>query len=205
MYETEELKKTVEKLTGRGRPDARQLEQAIWRRRPSVFRFEDSGLVPNNRRFPFIVYRSAVKLLRSCDPAAIFEELFAHNGWSDSWRNGIYDYVHYHPGIHEVLGIARGNAVVQFGGSAGRKVKLKAGDVAILPAGTGHQCLRASNNLLVVGAYPSSGKYTEFRPTNPNHKKALASIPRVPVPRKDPVYGRDGPLRTLWVKQTVEK
>src|ERR1700680_2082621 len=135
MYETEELKKAAEKITGWGRPDAGQLAEAVRACRPSVFLFEDNWLVPNNRRFPLIVYRSAVRLLLSCDPAAIFEELFAHNGWSDSWGHGIYDYVHYYPGIHEVLGIAHGNAVVQFGGSAGRKVKLKAGDVAILPAG----------------------------------------------------------------------
>ena len=70
----------------------------------------------------------------------------------------------------------------------------------ILPAGTGHQSLRASDNLLVVGAYPPSGKYAECRPTKPNHRRALATIPRVPVPRKDPVYGKHGPLRTLWVK-----
>ena len=46
------------------------------------------------------------------DPAAMFERLFETNGWGGSWRNGIYDYVHYHPRTHEVLGIARGRARV---------------------------------------------------------------------------------------------
>jgi hypothetical protein len=36
------------------------------------------------------------------------EELFRKNGWGASWRDGIYDYVHYHSRIHEVLGVARG-------------------------------------------------------------------------------------------------
>jgi len=55
------------------------------------------------------------------------------------WRDGIYDYVHYHSRIHEFLGIARGCAKVQFGGPNGRGLTLKAGDLAILPAVTGHQ------------------------------------------------------------------
>jgi uncharacterized protein YjlB len=49
----------------------------------------------------------------------VFEELFESNQWGDSWRDGLYDYVHYHSRIHEVLGIARGEGKVQFGGRRG--------------------------------------------------------------------------------------
>jgi uncharacterized protein YjlB len=31
-----------------------------------------------------------------------------------------------------------------------------------------------------------------------DRKAALKTIPRVGRPRKDPVYGGDGPLRTVW-------
>ena len=84
------------------------------------------------------------------------EELF--DGWGDSWRNGIYDYAHYHSRIHEVLGVARGQARVRFGGAKGRALKLKAGDGVILPAGTGHELLSGSKDLLVIGAYPPSAR-----------------------------------------------
>jgi uncharacterized protein YjlB len=80
---------------------------------------------------PLVLYRSPVRLLGKFDPAAVFEELFERNGWGDSWRNGIYDYAHYHSRIHEVLGVARGHARVRFGGAKGRALKLKAADVVI--------------------------------------------------------------------------
>ena len=75
--------------------------------------------------------------------------------------------------------------------------RLKAGDVAILPAGTGHQRLNASEDFLVVGAYPASGAYDECTSLE-DRKTTLPAIPRVTRPRKDPVYGKDGPLMVIW-------
>jgi uncharacterized protein YjlB len=96
-----------------------------------------------------------------------------------------------------VLGIARGKGTVRFGGNNGRTIQLKAGDVAILPAGTGHQCLAASKDFLVVGAYPPSGTYDECTKSE-DHARALKTIPRVGRPRKDPFYGPKGPLLSAW-------
>ena len=127
----------------------------------------------------------------------MLEALFEANGWGDTWRDGIYDYVHYHSRIHEVLGVARGSGKVRFGGAKGSSLSLKAGDVAILPAGTGHQCLSATRDFLVVGAYPPTGTYDECT-TAEEHARALKSIPGVSRPRKDPVYGTSGPLLAEW-------
>lgn len=193
----ETLKKTAEKATGLAKPSRDRLEDLVRSRKANTFAFKDDGVIPNNARWPLVFYRGVVALPDGLDPAAIMEDLFKLNGWGDSWRDGIYDYVHYHSRIHEVLGIARGKGTVRFGGNNGRTVQLKAGDVAVLPAGTGHQCLAASSNFLVVGAYPPSGTYDECT-TSEHHDRALKTIPKVGRPRKDPVYGANGPLLSAW-------
>lgn len=165
---------------------------------PQTFHFPDDGIAPNNPDLAFLVYRRAVELAGAHDPAAIFERLFASHGWGRSWRNGIYPYWHYHSAIHEVLGVARGTARVRFGGDHGVELEIAAGDVAVLPAGTGHQRLDASHDFLVVGAYPRQGEYDECRGSREEHARASASIPTVPIPEQDPVYGADGPLIRLW-------
>jgi uncharacterized protein YjlB len=194
------LKEKVEKITGWGRPTRREVDAALRERKPNVFRFADDGIVPNNRKLPLIVYRGSVRTAGAADAAALFEVLFERNGWKDSWRNGIYDFVHYHSQIHEVLGIARGHATVRFGGSQGRAFRLKAGDVAILPAGTGHKRIDEGEDFLVVGAYPAFGKYDLCRGSKEEHERAMNTVPKVPIPKKDPVYGSGGPLAHLWHK-----
>jgi uncharacterized protein YjlB len=196
----EDTKKITERLTGVGRPMRDDLERAIRQRLPQQCRFKKSGLVPNHPSWPLVHYRSVVRLPRGIDPAALFEDLFKRNGWAESWRNGLYDYLHYHSRIHEVMGVARGSAVVQFGGVSGRKLRVKAGDVVILPAGTGHQLISASQDFLVVGAYPATGTYDVCKPAEQAYRKSIKTIPRVPQPRKDPVYGRGGNLLALWKK-----
>ncbi len=163
---------------------------------PLTIVFDDDGLVPNNP-MPFLIYKGAVDVA-GAEPEAKIEKLFGANGWGDMWRNGIFDYLHYHATVHEVLGIARGHARVRFGGDAGREIDVAAGDVAILPAGTGHQRISASPDFSVVGAYPPGPKMQVTRPTAENHAKALKTIPDVPLPKTDPVTGKDGPLTKLW-------
>ena len=200
MSAVETLKKIAEKATGWARPAADDLARLVRPRKPQAFRFKDDGVIPNHPHWPLIVYRGAVRFGDAFDPAAVFEDLFMQHGWGDSWRDGIYDYVHYHSRIHEVLGIARGQCKVQFGGLKGRTMTVKAGDVAILPAGTGHQCLAASQDFLVVGAYPPNGTYDECT-SSEDHKAALRTIPKVARPRQDPVYGARDPLLTVWRAQ----
>jgi uncharacterized protein YjlB len=195
----ETIKESVEKLTGFARPSWPEVDAAVRPRKPRSFGFGDDGMVPNSR-LPLVIYRNTVRLTGASDPAALFEVLFARHGWKGSWRDGIYDFSHYHSRTHEVLGFARGTAKVRFGGARGRIICLKAGDVAILPAGTGHQRIEASPDLLVVGAYPTPDRYDECRASPEQHDAALKQIARVPMPKKDPVYGPEGALLRLWLK-----
>jgi|SRR5215471_20558990 len=166
---------------------------------PLAMLFADDGTIPNNPHLPFLVYRKAIDLTGRVDPSEAVEETFERNGWGDSmWRNGIYPFPHYHSMIHEALGIARGRARVRFGGEGGKEVDLHMGDVAVLPAGTGHQRIWASPDLVVIGAYPPSGRLNLCRGSRAEHARALKSIPLVPHPNADPVYGPEGPLLRLW-------
>lgn len=174
------------------------LESLVRACRPGTMLFPDDGRTPNNPTLPLLLYRGAVVLPEELDPAAVFEELFATNGWGRAWRNGIFDFLHFHTRTHEVLGIARGEARVRFGGDKGETMSVKAGDVVVLPAGTGHQRIGPAENLLVVGAYPPEGSYDQPGPGKSDGREARACIARVPVPAADPLYGPGGPLVSCW-------
>jgi len=161
---------------------------------PQTFMFADDGSVPNNAHLPFVLYRRAIDLIGSPDPEQVIENVFRRNGW----RNGVFPYVHHHSMIHEGMGIARGRANVRFGGNKGQEVALIHGDVCVLPAGTGHQCLSATPGLIVGGTYPKDGKYDLCRGSKGEHATALETIPRVPLPDSDPVLGKQGPLVRHW-------
>ena len=158
--------------------------------------FADDGRVPNNPSLPLIVYRGAVET--GARAAAACEALFAENGWSGGWRDGIYAHHHYHSTAHEVLGIVTGAVRVRLGGESGATVELHAGDVVVIPAGVAHKNDGASPDLLVVGAYPG-GKGPDMKsPGARERERVLSNIGSVALPDCDPVYGRSGPLVERW-------
>ncbi|HEX4193153.1 MAG TPA: cupin [Stellaceae bacterium] len=203
MTLVEDAKRFVERITGFGRPKPKRLADLVRPVNPQRYRFKDDGTTPNNPSLPLLLYRRAIVLPKEFDPAAVIEAVFARNGWKDSWRDGVYDFLHFHTKTHEVLGIARGSVRVQFGGDAGKVIPLKAGDAIILPAGTGHRRVTQSDDLLVVGAYPATGHYDEPKPDEVDHDEAVAAIAKTRLPVKDPIYGNAGPLRKLWRKKAV--
>jgi uncharacterized protein YjlB len=156
--------------------------------------FPASGWVPNNQRLPVLLYKNALPRGSSND----FKELFATNEWTGIWRNGVFNYQHYHCGAHEVLGIGQGNATLLIGGPDGRAIEVVKGDCLILPAGTGHMNLGCSADFEVVGAYPV-GQRADIQTAAPS-PEMLSRISALPVPEADPVQGSSGPLTTAWRK-----
>ena len=157
-----------------------------------AFVFERGDEIPNHPRWPLLIYEAAVP-----HDADAVERQLAANGWGGTWRDGVYSYHHYHSTSHEVLAVVRGTARVQFGGPQGEAVQLAAGDVAILPAGTGHKRLDASDGFLVVGAYPRGQEDPDLRRDAPSDAD-LERIAQVVRPASDPVFGEDGPLLERW-------
>ncbi len=154
-----------------------------------------NGGIPNNPTLPVLIYPAALDVT-GADPASLFERTFAANGWPPQWRYGVFTYHHYHTRGHEVLGVYAGKARLMLGGPNAHVIEVKAGDVLLLPAGTGHCNLGSSNDFRVVGAYPPGQEGDINR--DPATPAQIAQIAHLPFPHTDPVLGNDGGVVEHW-------
>jgi uncharacterized protein YjlB len=153
---------------------------------PQALRFADDGAIPNHPRFPALVYASVPGVADGPEAA---EALFARNGWVAQWRSGVFPFHHFHATAHEALAVAAGGTTLQLGGPSGPVLDVRAGDVLVLPAGTGHRRLGSDEGLLVVGAYPPGQDWDLRRGDPAEHDEVAARIARVADPASDPVTG----------------
>jgi uncharacterized protein YjlB len=164
--------------------------------KPETFLFKDDGKIPNSK-FPLIVYKNAFPE-RSLDGSKWLENRFEKNNWTNSWRNGVFSYHHYHSISHEVLGVFAGHALLHMGGENGEKIRVQAGDILVIPAGTGHKKLESSSDFAVVGAYPNGSDYDILRGAPTDRPKADQQIAKVPMPEFDPLLGKNAGLLKIW-------
>jgi uncharacterized protein YjlB len=163
---------------------------------PEKFILKDDGRIPNNS-LPLLVYRGFFKE-RGSEGASWLEERFEKNNWTNSWRNGVFSYHHYHSNTHEVLGVYSGSAKLHVGGESGIKLDVSAGDVIIIPAGVGHKNMGSSRDFGVVGAYPNGSSYDLKTGEEGERPEVDSNIEKVPKPEKDPLTGTNGGLTEIW-------
>ncbi len=163
---------------------------------PEQFSFKDDGVFPNSV-LHVLLYRQAF-MTEAGDRASVVEQRFAENDWTNSWRNGVYSFAHYHSTTHEVLGVYCGAATLRLGGAHGKNVEVHGGDVIVIPAGVAHQNIGASEDFAVVGAYPDGRDWDLLRGLPGERPKADHTIAALPISDNDPIYGPEGPLRRIW-------
>lgn len=179
-------------------PVARQQEVV----EPEQFSFRDDGVFPNSV-LPVLLYRQA--FTEAEDRASVVEQRFAENDWTNSWRNGVYSFAHYHSTTHEVLGVYGGTATLRLGGQHGKNVEVHGGDVIVIPAGVAHQNIGASDDFAVVGAYPDGREWDLLRGLPGERPKVNRNIAALPIPDNDPIYGAEGPLPQIWNAPTRKR
>jgi uncharacterized protein YjlB len=157
-------------------------------RSPRRLRFPKTKDIPISL-LPVLVFRNVVPQSETAK-AQFFRRTFKKNGWVGIWTDTVYDYTHFHSNAHEVLGIASGKVTLRLGGETGRLVRLKAGDMLILPAGVGHRRVSDDKGLKVVGAYPFGQAHFDMKRTG-------RSVPRVPLPKTDPFEGEGGAVTRI--------
>jgi uncharacterized protein YjlB len=171
-------------------------QQMVYPARVFVHQFDDDGTVPNNPSLALVIYKKAL-LMPGKNPTEYIEQLFARNHW-DAGRSADPFVHHYHSTAHEALAVVRGSATFRLGGVQGIIHNLRAGDVAIIPAGVAHQKLRASDNFHCMSAFPA-GQPSDFCSVQRDERAPAARrVARVALPKADPVYGAQGPLLELW-------
>ena len=144
--------------------------------------------IPNHPAFPVLVYRGVEAATAGADAC---RALFADHGWGGAWTDGVFPFHHFHSTSHEVLGVVAGRATLELGGPQGRAFAVEAGDVLVLPAGTGHRRAEAAGGFTVVGAYPAGQEdYDLLRGDDPAEvEPARERIAALGAPPEDPVGG----------------
>jgi uncharacterized protein YjlB len=108
--------------------------------------------IPNHPLFPVLVYHGVDAAAAGADAA---RAKFGDHGWGGSWVDGVFSFHHFHSTSHEALAVVAGRATLELGGPQGEPFDVAAGDVLVLPAGTGHRRVSADADFTVVGAYPA--------------------------------------------------
>ncbi|OAL53980.1 hypothetical protein IQ07DRAFT_619221 [Pyrenochaeta sp. DS3sAY3a] len=177
-----------------------------------IFQPETYSILPNrhapNSELPVLIYRNCLPSPHSEETTTKFLE---SNGWIYKGTWGHIPVRHFHPNTHECYGVFRGSSTLLLGcghndTSGGKEVKVQAGDVIVLPAGTAHSSILSSKDYTYIGVYPKGAPRwrNEFGKTEVIGDSLRKEISSVGTPLQDPVNGVSGPLTKLWSQSQVK-
>lgn len=154
-----------------------------------------------NSVLPMIIYRAAITPTASLEQDIDTTSRFlARNGWKVVWYTdkGLHPFHHFHSNAHEIVWVARGHQRGLFGGPDGTYATVEAGDLIVLPAGTGHFGLERTDDLYMIGGYPvDASRGNLFRSEESIGVDFDDDIAAVALPR-DPMTGNEGVLTEAW-------
>ncbi|KIV77169.1 hypothetical protein PV11_08992 [Exophiala sideris] len=171
-----------------------------------VYQPETYYLKPNrhapNSDLPVLIYRDCLPLPLSEGNAKEFLESHA---WIQGGTWGHISTRHFHPNTHECYGVFQGESTLLLGcgkndSGGGQEIDVRAGDVIVLPAGTGHCSTESSQDYRYIGVYPQGApKWRNELGKEPiDLEEFRQETTAVAMPKEDPVNGPDGPLLKLW-------
>ncbi|KAL2414117.1 hypothetical protein ABEF95_013758 [Exophiala dermatitidis] len=182
---------------------------------PETYLFSPTLYVPNSP-LPVLIYRAVLEPASASqdgDAQALSANSLRNQIEQNKWRYGgvfkHYPTHHFHSVTHECYAVFKGRSRLLLGrgpldevndGHA-KEVELRAGDIIVLPAGVSHCCLHSEDDYSYVGLYPEGSphwdnNWCKASPEETMEKTATAWS--VPIPSYDPIYGKDGPLCTIW-------
>jgi uncharacterized protein YjlB len=164
----------------------------------NTFYLEENHPFPNNA-LPVILYPNSLTTTLGTDYASSdIIHLFEKHNYSNAWTNGIHSFHHFHATVHEVLACFSGEASVQLGGPNGKIVTFSKGDALLLPAGTSHKKVSATDDFKIVGAYPNGEEFDMEKGDRERYEELIAIISEVPIPALDSIEGENGAVHQYW-------
>lgn len=127
---------------------------------PETYLLKPNQHAPNSH-MPVLIYRQCLPLPLSEEKAATF---FASHAWEKRGAWGHIPQRHFHPNSHECYGVVSGESTLLVGcghndTDGGTEIEVSAGDVVVLPAGTGHCNLQSTLDYRYIGVYPEVGTW----------------------------------------------
>ena len=160
---------------------------------------KESKPYPNNK-LPALYYENVLEsILGESYSGQDVMRLLQQNGYTNTWSNGILNQHHFHSIAHEALACTLGELRVQLGGEDEIILTVRKGDVLLLPAGTAHKKLEATEEHEIIGGYPLNQPDYDFQYGDASDYEAIKEkVAQVELPHTDPITDFPALIKQYW-------